>query len=103
MPFSPLGHVYKRLSSHLHKKGCVSFNARDLSLTFMAVTPPYSAENGIKRLFFFFFISSLSVFKENQVVIICIYHHPPLGGICTAEVGVGGPVLLNLEAAPFLS
>lgn len=56
MPFSPVGHVHKRLSSCLHKRGCASFDARDLSLTFVAVTPPCSAENGIKMAFGGFFL-----------------------------------------------
>lgn len=67
MPFSPVGHVYKRLSSCLHKRGCASFDARDLSLTSVAVTPPCSAENGIKTAFSgFFFFFLVPVFQPSK-------------------------------------
>lgn len=58
MPFSPVGHIYKRLSSCLHKRGCSSSDARDHSLTLMAATPSNSAENG-KEMAFSWFLWSL--------------------------------------------
>lgn len=103
MPFSPVGHIYKRLSSCLHKRGCASFNARDLSLTFMAATRPYSAENGTEMAFSWFLWPPVSLFSKKIVVIVCIYHRPLLGAASTAEVGVMGPVSLSQEITLYVS
>lgn len=65
MPFSPVGHIYKRLSSWFHKRGCSSSNARDHSLTLMAATPPYSAENGTEMAFSWFLWPSVSLFSKK--------------------------------------
>lgn len=65
MPFSPVGHIYKRLSSCFHKRGCSSSHARDHSLTLMAATPPYSAENGTEMALSWFLWPPVSLFLKK--------------------------------------